>query len=421
MALPELSLVEDELVRCNRCGFCQAVCPTYRVTGIESEVARGRNTLIQNLLAGRTPLTKDLDDPLFECLLCQACVEACPSKVRVDQIMTAARADYMQARGLTSLQRFIFRNLLQEYGKLDRYVRLMALGKRSGLSHLARSLGLLRLVSKKLSDAEDLVVDLPTTFFRERVPTMRLRPAKPRMRVAYFVGCGTNLGMPEVGESLVKVLVSRGCEVLIAENLCCGLPPAAYGDLPAARELARKNIEVFEKMSVDAIVTDCASCSAFLKEYPEILAGDAYEERAHQFVKQVKDINEFLVEVEPARAANPVNITVTFHDPCHLNRYQGIAEQPRALLASVPGLELREHVEHDWCCGGAGSFNVSHYEMSMRILDRKMSNIANTEAPVVVTSCPACIIQLRYGARRHAMDVQVRHIVELLAETLPEE
>ena len=420
MPISELHSIESALARCNRCGFCLPVCPTYRVTGVETKVARGRNSLIQGLLEGRLPLNSELDDPLFECLLCRACVDVCQGNVRVDQIMTAARADYMQEHGLTPLQRFIFRNLLQEPGKLDRYARLLALGKRSGMSRLARGLGLLRLVSKKLSDAEDLVVDFPASFFRDRVGGLRLRPDEPKMRVAYFIGCGMNIGMPEVGESVVKVLVSRGCEVVIAENLCCGLPPAAYGDLAAARELARSNMAVFDDIKVDAIITECASCSAFLKEYPDILAGSEDEERAHQFAGRIKDINEVLSDLDAPEKLNPQEIVVTFHDPCHLNRYQDIREEPRALLRAIPGLELREHAEHDWCCGGAGSFNISHRDMSMAILDRKMSNIAAVDAPVVATSCPACIVQLRYGARRHGMDVPVRHVAEILADALPD-
>jgi glycolate oxidase iron-sulfur subunit len=418
MPIAELRSIEGELARCNRCGFCQPVCPTFRVTGVETKVARGRNVLVRNLLDGRLPLDRALDDPLFECLACRACVDVCQGKVRVDQIMMAARADYLQEQGLTAVQRMIFRNLLQEPGKVDRYAKLLAIGKRSGLSRLAKGLGLLRIVSKKLSDAEDLVVSLPSTFFRERVGGLKLRPDEPRIRVAYFVGCGTNLGMPEVGESVVKALVGCGAEVLIPDHLCCGLPPATYGDLVAARQLALKNLAFFRDVQADAIVTDCASCSAFLKEYPHLLTGLDAQEEADRFAARVRDFNELLLEVGPPQRLVPRETAVTFHDPCHLNRYQGIVQEPRALLEAIPGVELREHVEHDWCCGGAGSFNISHREMSMRILDRKMAHIADVNVPIVATCCPACIVQLRYGARRQGMDVAVKHVAELLADSI---
>jgi glycolate oxidase iron-sulfur subunit len=111
-------------------------------------------------------------------------------------------------------------------------------------------------------------------------------------------------------------------------------------------------------------------------------------------------------------------VSVTYHDPCHMVRGQGLADEPRRLLTDVAGVELREMRESNWCCGGAGSYNFMHPELSLAILDRKMANVADTEAPIIATSCPSCIIQLAYGARRQKMPVQVKHVAELIAEGL---
>ena len=113
-------------------------------------------------------------------------------------------------------------------------------------------------------------------------------------------------------------------------------------------------------------------------------------------------------------------IIVTYHDPCHASRGQNLVAQPRQILESLPGVEYREMPEADWCCGGAGSYALSHFETAMKVLDRKMDNVEKTGANVLATSCPACIIQLAYGVRRRNLPVRVCHLSELIRERLPQ-
>jgi len=225
---------------------------------------------------------------------------------------------------------------------------------------------------------------------------------------------------PEVCAATVLVLAQLGYAVQVLPNVCCGLPPYSYGDLEAARVLARRNVDIFQKASVDTIVSDCGSCSSHLKEYAHLLADDpTYAAAARAFSAKVQDINEFLAANLPSlNGLCPIEAVVTYHDPCHLSRYQRITAQPRALLQQIPGLKYRELPEADWCCGAAGTYNVAHYDQSMAVLRRKMGNVVETGATVLATSCPACMLQLRHGVRLQGLKVQVRHVTQLLAEAL---
>ncbi|MCX7598319.1 MAG: (Fe-S)-binding protein [Armatimonadetes bacterium] len=423
----------DELLRCNRCGFCVSVCPTYRATQKELFVARGRNFLAGKLLG--SPGTgvgdqaepvgeEDFVEPLFQCLLCGACEVVCRSSVKTNEVMVATRSHHWEKRGRPAFLRLFFDQLLANPRLLRRVVRLLGLGKRSGLSSLARGLGLLRWINARLATADELVAQVPRSFLRDRLHHLGFRRDKvgaggarawvlPRPhgatgpRLLYFIGCGTDLQQPQAGEAALRVLNAGGCELIVPEHLCCGLPPFSYGDLDAARSLAARNVELLSAFDAEAIVTDCGSCSAFLSRYGELLGLGAAAISA-----KVRDFTQVAMGLALPRLSGPVR--VTYHDPCHLVRGKGVRDEPRELLRRA-GCELVELAEADWCCGGAGTYNIMHPELSLAVLERKMANIAATGAPVVATSCPACIIQLSYGARRFGPKIEVMHIAQLLA------
>jgi glycolate oxidase iron-sulfur subunit len=177
----------------------------------------------------------------------------------------------------------------------------------------------------------------------------------------------------------------------------------------------RKNIDAFSTLDVEYIVTDCSSCSSFLKKYPEILrVDDKYYQRSIEFSSRVKDIVELMAGTSSVPKSPAFNRKVTFHDPCHLSRSQNITSEPRNLLSQVPGLRYVELPEANWCCGGAGTYNILHRDISMKILHRKMENLKLTEADVLVTSCPACLAQLSYGVRLERLPVEVKHITQII-------
>jgi len=426
-------IVATELLRCNKCGYCQSTCPTYQVTRREAEVARGRNALFEAVREGDLPPLEALRGPLFDCLLCGACTEACFSAVRTDEIMARARQDFHRRHGQPFVQRFIFRQLLGRPERLTAVMRLLGAGKRSGLSRLFRRLGLLRWINATLEGAEGLVETVPRRFLRDLLPTLgfqRRRTGRgqewvlPRNeqamavgpRVGYFLGCGTNFQEPQAGAAAMALLARAGCEVVALPNVCCGLPPYSYGDLEVARELARTNLQTIAEAAVEHIVTDCGSCSHFLKGYAGLLAEDKeFHALAEEISGRVRDFTEILAERPLPPPVQPWPGKVTYHDPCHLGRGQGLREAPRRLLREGAGAELVELPEADWCCGGAGSYNITHPDLSLAILQRKLENIARTGASTVATACPSCLIQLAYGLRRVGSPVQVRHVAEILA------
>ena len=410
--------VYEEVSKCNRCGFCQAHCPIFAVTGSEKNVARGHNVHVRMLAEGTLEINPDFKDPLFECLLCKACVANCFPAVRTDKSVIAGRAEYTRRVGQPKIMRYVFHKLLPDQAKLAKFVRLAAIGKNSGMAKLARALGILSWFGKDMGKAEGIVEKLPRTFFREMASGLKLEPAKTNIEVAYFVGCGFNYVLPQVSESTVDVLVRSGARVRIADNCCCGLPAWGYGDLEAARKMALKNMDVLERLEADVIVTECGSCSAFLKEYPELFDDDpALKKRADTLAKKVKGFSEFMLDRLPEMlSAGKASGKVTYHDPCHMSRYQMVVKEPRALLKKIPGLTYTEMPEADRCCGAAGSYNIMHYEQSMKVLDHKMENLKKTGAHILATECPGCIIQLSYGVRRAGLDTKVVHISELVRD-----
>ena len=415
-----LKAVYDEVSKCNRCGFCQAHCPIFEVTGDERNVARGHNVHMRKLVEGALEMNGDFKDPLFECLLCKACVTNCFPAVRTDLNVIAGRAQYLKRIGQPKALHFLFHRLLPDHSRLSSYVRLAAMGKNSGAIRLARAMGILNWFGRDLDKVEGIVEKLPAKFFRERVASRAAVSKGGKIRVSYFVGCGFNFILPQVSEATLKVLESTGADIQIAENGCCGSPAYEYGDLEAAREMARKNLEVLEKTGAEAVVTDCGRCAAFLKDYPELLKGDpALKEQASRMAKKVKPFSEFMqTSIPESRSAKSLSGKVTYHDPCHLSRYQKVTREPRALLKKIPGLTYVELPEADRCCGAAGGYNISRYDQSMKVLDRKMELVRKTGADILATECPGCIIQLSHGARRAGLGTRVVHLSELLRETI---
>lgn len=434
--IQELAPLYDEVSRCGKCGFCQPTCPVYRTTFKEGHVARGKNALFRNLVEGETVLDADLRDAFDNCLLCRACTDSCFSSVETDRLVLAFRETYARRFGRPTLQRLIFRGLLPEPRRMAAVVRLAWTMRRLGLDGLAARSGLLDMLNPKLRRALELREGAPGLFLRDRLAAAAPAAARGQGaaggdRVGYWVSCGYNYMLPEVGEAAVAVLRGLGARVEALDNCCCGLPVHGYGDEAGARALARENIERMGDLSrFDVIVSECGSCSGHLKEYPALVAEDAeFSVRAARLAGIVRSFSEYLSAREEARVppASPDEpsrgtsfaepLVVTFHEPCHLGRrYQGVVGQPRELLRRLPGVEFRELPEADSCCGAAGSYNVLHPDVAGAILERKMERVAATGTQVLVTECPACMLQLSLGVRRAGLPVRVAGISEILAE-----
>ncbi len=417
MATSELLPLYDLIAKCNRCGFCQAGCPVFRVTGEEHSLARGRMAIARGLILGQFELTPEVVRALDDCLLCRGCTAHCFPALQTDQVVTAVRHAYMARYGQPAWQRILFRSVLSDSKRLEMAGRMALWAKRNGLATLAEKSGILNLVDKRLAVANQVVSSAAAKPFlrgeRGQVPT----PDQVKHRIGYFVSCGLSFQFPEVVGATLRVLARSGCAVTVLNNTCCGRPAHSYGDLEAARDIARKNVDrLAPAMGLDAIVSECGSCSTFLKEYGSLLREDsAYAERAAGLSKKVQSFSEFLVAIGQDGKLGKVEGTVTYHDPCHLsNRFGKVTAQPRKLLKALPGVTYKELPEADWCCGAAGSYTFLHHAEATGVLDRKMGHVETTGATILATECPACMMHLGYGVKRRGLPVQVKHLSQLL-------
>lgn len=410
----------DEIARCNRCGFCQVACPIFRSTGHEAGVARGRMAMLRAVIEGRLEWSEELEEPLFACLLCGACTANCFPALPTADLITDARSEYQEKVGRKPLHKTLFKHLLPHPGRLRLAARTAALGKKTGLSHVAKSLGLLRFLGRDFPKAEEIVEAFPDHALREKVKPGDYPGTGEKGRVAYFVGCGMDIMCPQAAEAALRIMQRIGSSVTVLDNGCCGLPAHSYGDTEAAQDLAKKNLEMLAGTDFDAIVTDCSSCAGFLKKYSNLFDdGSSEHASAKALSEKVRDFVEFTGGDEAPVPPTKEKLVVTWHDPCHLVRGQGLAAEPRKVLKSLPGVEFREMPEADWCCGGAGSYALYHYDLSRQVLDRKIDNLEKTGADVLVTSCPACIVHLSYGVRLRKLPIRIRHLSEILSEHQP--
>jgi glycolate oxidase iron-sulfur subunit len=398
-----------ELETCNGCGFCQAACPVYRLTRREGACARGHYANLKALEEGALAPEGELTKYVKQCLTCRACTANCPTSRLTDKIVVTARERLARAG---KKARFSPYRIMSEPKRLLRWANWLRLGR--GAKLLAKIPGMPQIGRRALE-----MLPGSGKFLGERLGGLNLPAAAGagEAPIFYFMSCGMNYLCPEAGEATLKVLQGGGFQPIVLESGCCGLPAYSAGDLTEARKAAMGNLALFSR-GEGPIVTDCASCAAFLKNYPELLG-----EEAEAFAARVMDFTEFAFSrwgeggMSKEAGCSPTRI-ITYHEPCHLSRYQNLRDEPRALLKALPGVEFRELPEADWCCGGAGSYAVHNPELSLRILDRKMENLARTGADILVSACPSCLLQLASGVKRAKLPVKVMHLSQLLEEAL---
>ncbi len=420
-----LAELEEQLTACMRCGFCQAVCPLYAQTGRETDVARGKLALLRGLAEDLVRDPEEVRQRLERCLLCGSCAAGCPSGVRVLDIFLKARAIITSYLGLGPAQRLVLRGLLSR----PRAMRRLLGGAPRWQGILTRpqsevlDTACLRLVGP-LSQRH--LKRLARTPFHRQTPELDRRPGAGRPRVAFFVGCLIDRFYPQTGRAALKALAHHQVGVYLPPGqACCGLPALAAGDLKSFAALVAHNLPLFDPARFDYLVTACGSCAHALAELWPLMAErlpPGQREQVQALAGKVREISDLLVEVglaggNPPRASAPAQ-TVTYHDPCHLNKALGVSAQPRQVIAANPAYCLVEMSEPDWCCGLGGSFSLKHYQLSASIGRRKLANIQATGCRLVATSCPACMLQLSDMLSQAGEDIQVRHAVEIYAESL---
>ena len=237
-----------------------------------------------------------------------------------------------------------------------------------------------------------------------------------------FVGCLSNYIFPHICQSVLTIFERINLPVLIPQDQgCCGLIASGSGEQDIARRVAARNIAAFEHDESVPIIAFCSSCSAHLKRYPALFADEAEKKRALQFGLRVKDLSEFLIDkgfLEKEHLQTDSHSRITFHDPCHLRRKQGIAEQPRQLLSAIKGAEFIETGQEQLCCGSGGSFNLSHYDVSLDIFKRRLAPIQEAAVDTVVTSCMGCLLQFMDGLHQEGKGNEAKHLAEVICDAL---
>jgi len=409
-----------------------AGCPTYAVTKDETMVARGRLSLIGANIEGRLETSDILDNTITSCIGCLTCEVNCPSGVKVGEIIFAAKAQMAENRGLGITGRFMSRAVV---------------GQRWPLSIIMRLSSIPLKIYDLLPDKWPFTAVLP--FVRKerkrKLPSVGIRPLtasypeivktkskKVKGRVAFFPGCVINYSTQDIGRATISVLNKLGYDVIIPEGqYCCGIPLLSLGDMETAQKVAVKNIELFLKYDVEAIIISCATCGHTLKkEYPVLLNHlmNGKFEMVRNFSDKVTDIHEFVYREGKActerslRSGDGVasgdKFRVTYHDPCHLKKGLGIYQSPREILRSISNAEFIEMDEADACCGFGGIFSLNHYDLASDIGERKAESIRRSSAQVVATGCPGCKIHIEDSLNRAGLSVSVKHTVELLDEAL---
>ncbi|MCK9409559.1 MAG: (Fe-S)-binding protein [Bacteriovoracaceae bacterium] len=410
----------DILTNCMHCGLCLPVCPTFALTGKETSSPRGRIRLIKAVAEGTLDVTDGFINEMNFCLDCQACETACPAGVRYGSLVEAARNQIrMQGRESTAaitLKWIFLRNIVSKKYLLKLTARILGVYQSSGLEALLKRSVVIKKLAPKLAKLQELSPRIDGRFFDDIYPEIIHPSGQPKYRVGFLSGCIMNVAFASVHEDTVKVLLHHDCEVIIPkQQVCCGSLQAHNGDFEIARQLAKKNIDVFLSFELDAIVMNSAGCGALMKEYGQYLRDDpTYAEKAERLAAKVKDISEFLYDIGLKKPVKEFRHTVSYHDACHLVHSQKVSIQPRSLLQSIPGIDYVELNEASWCCGSAGIYNVIRHEDSMNILDRKMSHVKKTGAEYLVANNPGCLTQIEYGCAKENVSMNIVHLATLL-------
>lgn len=391
------------LAPCVHCGFCLQSCPTYLITGDESDSPRGRIVLMRALDAGELRA----DDPslvghLDRCLGCRGCEPVCPSGVAFGGALEAARERIAAVRKVPPLARLVLRvmswpDVRRPLLAAARLLRPLA-GRLAGRGRVGFAAGMLaasRPVRRSGGSA---------------VPT-----AQPPARLtAVFHGCIQSGLFSHVNDAAARTLAANGYRlVTVADQGCCGALHAHAGLLDEARALARANVAAFARAPDAAVAVTAAGCGAMLRSYGDLLADDAAAPAARALAVRVRDVTELLHQRGP-RAGGRVAARVAYDPPCHLLHAQRVADAPRAVLAAVPGLDLVEHAEAELCCGSAGIFTLLQPEVAGGVLDRKIAALAAAGPDLVATGNPGCAMHIGAGLLASGSRARVAHPVELL-------
>lgn len=432
--LHKLILLLKELEKlcsvCNRCGMCQASCPVFLETKHEADVARGKLTLIDGLITEVLTNPEKVLARLNKCLLCGNCASGCSRNVKTLEIFIKTRVIITEYTGLSIIKKILLKTIV---------ARPLVFNKTAILLNKFQN-----LFFKPVNDNPKAIQSRwfnpflknrqitplsPNSFSslagKEKI-TKNINKDKTSLNVAFFAGCLVDKMMPEVGLSCIKALEHHGVNVSVFKDEgCCGMPALASGDIESFNKLVEHNSDLFSREDFDYIVTACATCTFAINRLWTVMYNGDARSKVESIAEKTIDITQFIcsnfttIHTTDKKNSNDTQAIVTIHDPCHLKKSLNIFQEPRTLLKSNPNYTFQEMNNPDGCCGFGGTFNIDHYELSSKIGAKKCSDIENSNASIVATSCPACIMQLKDQlAKNNKNNIEVKHIMELYAESL---
>jgi glycolate oxidase iron-sulfur subunit len=394
---------------CVHCGFCLPACPTYQELGQEMDSPRGRIVLMKEVLEGS--LAWEAAQPHVDrCLGCLACEPACPSGVPYRDLISPFRA--------LAIEKGKFRRTPGE--RLVHWLASATLPYPSRLRAAAAAGRLGRAFRPLLPRRFRAMLDLlPASLPKaQRWPAVTPAQGERRARVALLAGCAQQVLAPDINTATIEVLTRQGVEVVVPPGQgCCGGLAWHTGDLAAARGFARRNLDAFPS-DVDALLTNAAGCGSALHEYHLVLRGTPDEERADRFRKRVEDVSFFLARLglRETPAPLPAPVRIAYLDACHLANAQGVRREPRALLRSIPGVELCDLPDAHMCCGSAGTYNLDQPEVAASLGEQKARAVLSTGADIVACGNIGCMTQLQMHLKALGSSVAVRHTLQVLRD-----
>lgn len=421
-----LKQIESDLAKCARCGMCLAACPVYSETGREADAARGKLALVDGLAEKVFDSARGVSDRLDRCLLCGSCAAICPNGVNASEIFLKARMAISSAAQLPSIQKYALKKLMADPAVFD---RAMKWGRRLQKVAAKKERPVLGTSSFRLSSANPrrrhFIPPAPSAFLKSMDMETSPNPSSGP-RVLFFIGCLIDKFFPRIADATVAVFHYHHMNVVIPTSQgCCGIPSASAGDGDTMIQLIRHHLTLFADYDFDVVVTACATCTHVIKNiWPQMVKNESEDlhSGAMEIAAKTRDISQFLVShiqnTEPRPEGKGDIRRVTYHDPCHLKKSLGVHTQPRALITANSSYRLVEMDKPDRCCGMGGSFNLSHYDLSGKIGNRKIEAITATHCRTVATGCPACMMQLADLLSKSGRDITIKHPIEIYAEVI---
>lgn len=371
----------DDINKCSKCGLCQSVCPVYKITGNDCAVSRGKFVMLDGVLKGDLKLNKNIEKYLDMCLKCGKCKDFCPSNIDVCEIFNTAKYECAKNTIQGKFEKFFESKLV--FGTFMKFMKIF----------------------RRINSAASISGNR----------------GEGCIKLLYFKGCVNNV-YPKTERALKKIFSNLNVEIIERDFDCCGLPFLSSGNMERFEEVKKYNLALMDS-DFDYILTDCASCESTLKGYfNSTHAPLTTEDKKASFERAVARSDGGFSFVNAAEFLAGQNIKfkfkkpvkVTFHKPCHLENDEFL----KPLLQKCENVEYIEAEDYDECCGFAGEFAIKNHKISKNISVKKANNIAKTNADIVLTTCPACILGIKQGFLFSGKkSPKIMNIMEFLADS----